>query len=79
MEKNILVSDYDQTFYLNEEDIEKNKKAIELFREKENIFIIATGRSYLDFNNKKSLYNTIDLDFLNCLYFLVSAKVLQEV
>ena len=33
---------------------------------------------YIDFY-KKSLYNTIDLDFLNCLYFLVSAKVLQEV
>ena len=30
-------------------------------------------------NYRKSLYNTIDLDFLNCLYFLVSAKVLQEV
>ncbi len=63
MGKNILVSDYDQTFYLNDEDIEKNKKAIELFREKENIFIIATGRSYLDFNNKKSLYN-IKYDYL---------------
>ena len=63
MEKNILASDYDQTFYLNDEDIEKNKKAIELFKEKENIFIIATGRSYFDFNNKKNLYN-IKYDYL---------------
>lgn len=37
-----------------------------------------TSDFYIDFY-KKSLYNTIDLDFLNCLYFLVSAKVLQEV
>lgn len=37
-----------------------------------------TSDFYIDFY-KKSIYNTIDLDFLNCLYFLVSAKVLQEV
>ena len=37
-----------------------------------------TSDFYIDFY-KKSIYNIIDLDFLNCLYFLVSAKVLQEV
>ena len=26
--RKILVSDYDQTFYLNDEDIEKNKKSV---------------------------------------------------
>lgn len=55
--KKILVSDYDRTFYLNDEDIEENKNAIKVFREKGNLFIIATGRSYFDFNNKKDLYN----------------------
>ena len=52
IDKKILVSDYDKTFYLNDEDIEKNKIAINEFRKRENIFIIATGRSYFDFHNK---------------------------
>ena len=47
--KKILVSDYDQTFYLNDEDIEKNKTSVKKFRDKGNIFIFATGRSYMDF------------------------------
>lgn len=54
--KKILVSDYDQTFYLNDEDIEKNKKSVENFRKQENIFIFATGRSYFDFMNKAEQY-----------------------
>ena len=62
MKKNVLVSDYDQTFYLNDEDMEKNKLAIKKFREKGNIFIIATGRSYFDFHNKVDLYN-FDYDY----------------
>lgn len=55
--KKILVSDYDQTFYLNDDDIEKNKIAINEFRKKGNIFVIATGRSYFDFQNKVDEYN----------------------
>lgn len=54
--KKILVSDYDQTFYLNDEDIEKNKKSVESFRKKGNIFVFATGRSYFDFMNKAEQY-----------------------
>lgn len=54
--RKILVSDYDQTFYLNDEDIEKNKKSVENFRKQENIFIFATGRSYFDFMNKAEKY-----------------------
>lgn len=61
--KKILVSDYDQTFYLNDEDIEKNKLAISKFREKGNVFVIATGRSYLDFHNKVDLYK-INYDYV---------------
>ena len=55
--KKVLVSDYDQTFYLNDEDIEINKKAVAKFRKEGNIFIIATGRSYFDFHNKVDMYN----------------------
>ena len=56
IDKKILVSDYDRTFYLNDEDIEKNKIAINEFRKRGNIFIIATGRSHFDFHNKVDLY-----------------------
>ena len=55
--KKILVSDYDQTFYLNDEDIEINKKAVAKFRKEGNIFIIATGRSYFDYHNELEKYN----------------------
>ena len=54
--RKILVSDYDQTFYLNDKDIEKNKKSVEEFRKKGNIFVFATGRSYFDFMNKAEQY-----------------------
>ncbi len=57
MSSKVLVSDYDDTFYLNDKDIEKNKKAVEEFRKQKNIFVIATGRSYFDFKNKVNLYN----------------------
>ncbi len=55
-DKKILISDYDQTFYLNDIDMERNKKAVNKFRSNGNIFVIATGRSYLDFHNKVNLY-----------------------
>jgi HAD hydrolase, family IIB len=61
--KKLLVSDYDQTFYINDEDIEKNKIAVNEFRSKGNIFVIATGRSYDDFMKKKNEYN-IQYDYL---------------
>ena len=61
--KKILVSDYDQTFYLNDEDIEINKEAVDRFRKEGNIFVIATGRSYFDFHNKVNMYN-FDYDYV---------------
>ena len=53
----ILASDYDQTFYISDEDIEKNKKLVNQFQKLENLFVIATGRSYLDFQNKLNMYH----------------------
>lgn len=41
---------------MNDNDIEKNKIAINNFRENGNIFVIATGRSYFDFQCKVDLY-----------------------
>lgn len=57
--KKMLVSDYDQTFYLNDQDIEINKKEVKKFRDKGNIFIIATGRSFFDFKNKVNMYDIV--------------------
>lgn len=54
--KKMLVSDYDQTFYINDEDIELNKKLVEKFRNNGNLFVIATGRSYYDLNVKVKKY-----------------------
>ena len=61
--KKIIVSDYDQTFYINDDDIEINKKNIQNFREAGNLFIIATGRSYMDFKKKANAYN-LEYDYL---------------
>lgn len=54
----LLVSDYDDTFYLNDEDISRN---VELIRKKSHKlkFIIATGRSYYDYSKKRDKYNIV--------------------
>lgn len=62
----LLVSDYDQTFYLNDDDIEKNKQAIQQFRKEKNFFVIATGRSYLDFKRKQIQYQ------IHCDYVILN-------
>ena len=54
--KKVIVSDYDKTFYINDEDIENNKEIINEFMKAGNLFIIATGRSFLDFKNKAEQY-----------------------
>ena len=52
----MLVSDYDNTFHIKDEDMEKNiKKANEFM--KNNVFVIATGRSYDSYNNAKEKFN----------------------
>lgn len=61
--KKILVSDYDNTFYINEYDIKNNIQNVEKFRNKGNIFVIATGRSYYDINKKLKEYS-IKYDYL---------------
>lgn len=54
--KKILVSDYDDTFYINDEDIKNNVMLIDKYQDKLD-FIIATGRSYHDYLKKKEKYN----------------------
>lgn len=61
--KKILISDYDNTFYINDNDIKNNIEKVTKFRDKNNIFAIATGRSYDDFNRKLREY-PINYDYL---------------
>lgn len=61
--KKILVSDYDRTFYLNKEGIKKNIETVEKFRKNGNLFVIATGRSFLDFKRKQYKYH-FDYDYV---------------
>lgn len=46
--KKILVSDYDGTFYQNDIDIRENIDKVNEFRTLGNLFVLATGRSYVD-------------------------------
>lgn len=59
----VIVSDYDQTFYLDDTDIKINIDKIKKFRSDGNLFIIATGRCYLDFINKVHQYN-LEYDYV---------------
>jgi len=62
----VIVSDYDGTLCINSHDMAKNKAAILKFREEGNAFIVATGRSYLDFRREADLYGfTYDYAIIN--------------
>lgn len=54
----MLVSDYDSTFYISDDDIKLNVQVVNQFMKKsKNYFVIATGRSYLDFIKEKEKYS----------------------
>lgn len=61
--KKIIFSDYDGTLDTSEEDIKLNIEAINNFRNNGNLFVIATGRSYLDLKRKLDTY-PIPFDYL---------------
>ena len=61
--RKILVSDYDNTFFRDDKEIKENMLKVEEFRRKNNLFIIATGRSYYDFNRALKEYD-IKYDYL---------------
>ena len=54
--KKILISDYDGTFYQNDIDIKKNIDKVDEFRTLGNLFVLATGRSYVDLKQKIDKY-----------------------
>ena len=61
--KKILISDYDGTFYQNYRDIKKNIDKVNEFRTLDNLFVLATGRSYVDLKQKTDKYE-ISYDYL---------------
>ena len=61
--KKILISDYDCTFYKNDRDIKKNIDKVNEFRTLDNLFVLATGRSYVDLKQKIDKYE-IPYDYL---------------
>ena len=61
--KKMLVSEYDGTFYTDEDNVKLNVEEVEKFRRLNNLFVIATGRSYYDFGKKKKKYD-IKYDYL---------------
>ena len=58
----ILFSDYDNTFHINASDMKKNIEKVEEFR-KNNLFVIATGRSYDSYKKQEKLFD-IKCDYL---------------
>lgn len=63
MNKKVLVVDYDRTLFVNNNDMLNNIKAINNFRSKGNIFVIATGRTYSSLKKEIDKYN-IQYDYL---------------
>ncbi len=63
MNKKVLVVDYDRTLFVNNNDMLNNIKAINNFRSKGNIFVIATGRTYASLKKEIDKYN-IQYDYL---------------
>lgn len=53
----ILISDYDNTFYINDKDIKINTQYLNEYLKNKNKFIIATGRSFDDLIKEQEKYN----------------------
>lgn len=61
--RKILISDYDGTFFLDENDIKTNVKKVNEFRKENNLFVIATGNNFKDFQTVILKYK-IKFDYL---------------
>lgn len=61
----VLISDFDGTLYINENDVKNNAKKIGDFRKGGNIFIISTARNYSTIKKSCLKYN-IDVDYFFC-------------
>lgn len=67
--RKMLISDFDDTLYRDEESLQINIKKIKEFRDKGNLFVIATGRSFISLEAKMKRYSIpFDYLILNQLY-----------
>lgn len=63
--KKILVSDYDDTFFTDEDSIIKNVNKVNEYRKDGNLFVIATSRSYNSIKKEFEKFN-IKCDYVIC-------------
>ena len=61
----LIVCDFDGTYYTNEESILINNKYINEFRNKGNLFMLSSGRSFKSLKEMTIKYN-IPYDYLSC-------------
>ena len=61
--RKIVVSDYDGTFYLDENGVLNNVEKVNEFRKEKNLFVMATGNNWKQFQTVISKYN-IKYDYL---------------
>lgn len=61
----LLVSDFDGTYYINEESILINNKYINKWRDNGNLFMLSSGRSFKSLKSMTEKYN-IKYDYLSC-------------
>ena len=61
----VIISDYDGTLYINEEDFKENIKRIKDFRKSGNIFVISTARNFSSIK-KVCTENSIRVDYFFC-------------
>ncbi len=61
--RKFLVSDFDKTYYTDDESIKDNISKVKEFRNKGNIFVIATGRSFDDIIQALKRFD-IEYDYL---------------
>ena len=70
--KKILISDYDDTLFTDESQIQSNINSINSFREKGNIFVIATARGINSIKKEIKKYN------INCDYIISDLGAIVE-
>ena len=61
----LLVSDFDGTYFRDLDSLENNNKEIKKFREKGNLFMLSSGRSFKSLKEVSQKYK-IEYDFLSC-------------
>ncbi len=61
----LIVTDYDDTLYINDDDLNENIKYLKEWQKLGNIIMISTGRSYPSIKNQIDIYH-IPYDYLSC-------------